>query len=117
MFETIMLYVMAALYILAGLNHFINPKMYGRIMPPYIPYKRAMVFWSGVAEVILGMGLLFPLTQKIAAWGIIALLIAVFPANIEMARTKKARMNVPLWLVILRLPLQFVLIWWAWLYS
>ena len=108
---------MAGLYILAGINHFINPKVYVRIMPPYIPYHKAIVLWSGIVEILLGTGLLFPLTREISAWGIIVMLIAIFPANIEQVRSKKARMKLPLWLVILRLPLQFILIWWAWLYT
>ncbi len=108
---------MALIYILAGISHFIIPKMYLRIMPPYIPFHKAMVVISGVAEILLGIGLLFSLTLEFAAWGIIVLLIAVFPANIEQVRSKKARGKLPLWVVILRLPLQFVLIWWAWLYT
>lgn len=108
---------MAALYILAGLNHFRVPKLYLRIMPPYIPYHKAMVKLSGLAEILLGIGLLFPLSRDVSAWGIILLLIAVLPANIEMVRSEKARMKLPLWVVWLRLPLQLALIFWAWLYT
>ncbi len=86
-------------------------------MPPYIPYHRLMVIISGIAEILLGIALLFPLSQEWAAWGIIALLIAIFPANFEQLRTKKARLGLPLWVIWLRIPLQVVLIWWAWLYT
>lgn len=108
---------MAALYILAGLNHFRTPKLYLRIMPPYIPYHKTMVILSGIAEIALGIGLLFPLSQNVSAWGIILLLLLILPANVEMIRTKKARMKLPLWAVWARLPLQFALMFWAWLYT
>lgn len=108
---------MAGIYIFAGISHFAFPKVYLRIMPPYVPYHKAMVVISGMVEILLGILLLFPLTREWAAWGIIALLILVFPANIEQVRTKRARMKLPLWAVIARLPLQLVLIWWAWLYT
>ncbi len=108
---------MAALYILAGLNHFRVPKLYLRIMPPYIPYHKTIVKLSGLAEILLGIGLLFPLSRDVSAWGIILLLIAVLPANIEMVRNEKARMKLPLWVVWLRLPLQLALIFWAWLHT
>lgn len=111
------LYVMASIYILAGLLHFLQPQVFLKIMPPYIPFHRAMVLLSGIAEILLGFGLLFPATREYAAWGIIALLIAVFPANIEQVRSKGARLGLPMWAVIARLPLQLVLIWWAWLYT
>ena len=108
---------MALFYIAAGINHFVMPKMYLRIMPPYVPYHKFMVALSGIIEILLGIGLLFSLTRELAAWGIIVLLIAIFPANVEQLRSKKASMKLPLWVIILRLPLQLVLIWWAWLYT
>lgn len=111
------LYVMAGLYLLAGINHFWHPKIYLRIMPAYIPYHKAMVVISGIAQVLLGIALLFPLLREGAAWGIIVLLIAIFPANIEQLRTKKARLGLPLWAIWLRLPLQLLLICWAWFYT
>lgn len=111
------LYIMAAIYVFTGLMHFITPKVFMRIMPPYIPWHRAMVIISGIAEIVLAIGLLFTSTRQWAAWGIIALLIAVFPANVEQVRTKRARMKLPMWAVILRLPIQLVLIYWAWLYT
>lgn len=110
------LYIQAFVYIAAGLNHFINPRVYLAMMPPYIPAHSQMVFWSGVAEVLLGAGLLFPATRSWAAWGLIALLIAVFPANVFMAMSDRFR-KMPAWLRWGRLPLQALLIWWAYRYT
>jgi uncharacterized membrane protein len=108
---------MSALYILAGLNHFRVPWLYLRIMPSYIPYHKPLIYLSGLLEIALGIGLLFPLSRDVSAWGIILLLVLVFPANIEMVRNKRARLKLPLWLVWARLPLQLLLIFWAWLYT
>jgi uncharacterized membrane protein len=107
---------MALLYIGAGINHFVHPDQYVRIMPPYIPYHRAMVLLSGVFEIGLGLLFLPAVTRPRAAWGIIALLIAVFPANIQMAINYHRQGNPHLWLALVRLPLQIPLIWWAWKY-
>ncbi|MEZ0607560.1 DoxX family protein [Fibrella sp. WM1] len=110
------LYSMAAIYIVAGLLHFIRPRTYLAIMPPYLPAHKALVFWSGVAELALGLALLLPALRTWAAWGIIALLIAVFPANVYMATDEKFR-KIPAWVRWGRLPLQAVLIWWAYQYT
>ena len=114
--KALFLYIQAFAYIAAGLNHFINPKMYLAIMPPYVPAHHLMVVLSGVAEVILGIGLLFPATRSLSAWGLILLLIAVFPANVYMATSSRFR-KFPAWLRWARLPLQAVLIWWAYQYK
>ena len=110
------LYAQVVTYVVAGLNHFINPKMYMAIMPPYVPAHAQLVALSGVAEVVLGLGLLFTATRSQAAWGLILLLIAVFPANVFMATSNRFR-RFPAWLRWARLPLQGVLIWWAWQYT
>lgn len=110
------LYVQAILYIAAGANHFISPKTYLAIMPPYIPSHNLMVIVSGIAEILLGIGLLFPATRSLSAWGLIILLIAVFPANLYMATASRFR-KLPAWLRWARLPLQLILIWWAYLYT
>lgn len=115
--KKISLYIMAGLYILAGINHFWRPEFYLKIMPPWLPWHEELVFISGVAEVALGIMLFFPATRRLAAWGIILLLIAVFPANIQMMLDYKAEHNPKLWIAILRLPLQIVLIWWAYLFT
>ncbi|GAB4030998.1 DoxX family protein [Spirosoma gilvum] len=110
------LYAQALIYIIAGINHFLNPRTYLSIMPPYIPAHHFMVTISGLAEVVLGIGLLFTQTQSIAAWGIILLLLAIFPANIYMATSDKFS-KISAWLRWARLPLQGILIWWAYQYT
>lgn len=112
--------VMALFYVVAGVNHFLNPEFYVNIMPPYLPWHAELVLLSGVAEVLLGLAVLVPATRVLAAWGIIALLIAVFPANLHVALH-----DVPMlgseqgagWLNWVRLPLQGLLIAWAWWYT
>ncbi|MES2240108.1 MAG: DoxX family protein [Bacteroidota bacterium] len=111
------LYLMALLYLLAGLNHFRIPKIYLKIIPPYLPNPKLINRLSGAAEIILGILLIFPMTKNYAAWGIIALLIAVFPANLFMFQTPEAGFGIPRWILLLRLPLQLLLIWWAYQYT
>ncbi len=110
---------MAALYVMAGINHFVHPAMYIAIMPSFLPVSSsgALVVISGVCEILFGILLLPPQTRKMAAWGIIALLVAVFPANIQMAVNFYRENNPQTWLAYLRLPLQIVLIIWALLYT
>jgi uncharacterized membrane protein len=107
----------AGLYIVAGVLHFVIPKFYLRMMPPWIPAHRFCVYASGVAEIIVGAGLLVEVTRPWAAWGVIALLIAVFPANLYMFQTPEKFKDVPRWALVLRLPAQAALIYWAWLYT
>ncbi|EPG73531.1 DoxX-like family protein [Leptospira fainei serovar Hurstbridge str. BUT 6] len=114
--KTISLWVMAMLYTIAGILHFIIPKFYLRIMPPWIPYHKLIIQLSGVAEILLGLGLFFPQTKSLSAWGIILLLIAVFPANVYHYQSRTKR-DPPTTLLILRLPLQLVLIYWAYIYT
>ncbi|MCF2487878.1 MauE/DoxX family redox-associated membrane protein [Dyadobacter sp. CY347] len=111
------LYIMAALYIFTGTMHFLRPKGFMQIMPKFVPWHYQLVLVSGICEIAFALLLLFPATRPIGAWLIIILLVAVFPANIQMAITFYQKQNPYLWLAILRLPLQFVLIWWAWLYT
>jgi uncharacterized membrane protein len=110
-------YFMAALYVYAGILHFVKPKMYLKIMPPYMPAHLPLVYLSGLAEITLGLMLFVPATQVIAAWGIILLLLAVLPANIYMAQLGGAAFKFPEWVVWARLPLQLVLIAWAYVYT
>lgn len=111
------LYLMAILYILAGFNHFRNPGMYIKIIPPFFKSPKLINVVSGIAEIVLGILLMFNLTTQYAAWGIIALLIAIFPANLYMFQNKKASFNLPKWILFVRLPLQLVLIIWAFQYT
>ena len=118
--KRVLLWVMAVFYVLAGVNHFINAQHYMPMMPPYLPWHAALVFLSGVAELGLGIAVLIPSLRRIAAWGIILLLIAIFPANLHIALH-----NIPLFGATegagvwnwVRLPLQGVLILWAWWYT
>ncbi|MDZ7845952.1 MAG: DoxX family protein [Owenweeksia sp.] len=105
-FYFISLFVMALVYLLAGVSHFLFPAVFQRIVPGYLPYPKTLVVISGIIEIVLALGLMWPSTRSTSAWGLILLLIAVFPANVEQVRTKKARLGLPLWLVVLRLPVQ-----------
>ena len=119
MFATIKiagLYIMAIFFTYAGISHFTKERFFIKSVPPYIPFPKEIVLISGVAEIIFGIGLLFPLTRAYAAWGIILLLIAVFPANLYMATSGKFT-AIPQILLWIRLPLQLVLIWWAYQYT
>ncbi len=108
---------MASLYILAGINHFVMPRMYQKIIPPILPWKPFINYASGVAEIVLGVFLMIEDYRQLAAWGIIILLILVFPANIYHYMASKPGRGIPRWVLLLRLPLQGVLIYWAWLYT
>jgi uncharacterized membrane protein len=110
-------YLMAAFYVLAGMNHFLHPAVYLKIMPPYLPWHRLLVEASGVCEIALGLLLLVPRCTRWAAWGLIALLIAVFPANLHMAVHPELYPEIPAAALWARLPLQAVLIAWAWVYT
>jgi uncharacterized membrane protein len=104
----------AVLYVVAGALHFVQTDAYLEIMPPYIPWHLAMVRISGVCEILGGLGLLLPQTRRAAAWGLITLLIAVFPANVYMATNpiEAGAASIAPLLRWGRLPLQVVLGWW-----
>lgn len=110
------LYLIGFMFMLAGLLHFLKPALYLKIMPDYIPRPKAMVYLSGIAEIAGGLGMLVPFVRFEATIGLILLLIAVFPANIDMAVKNIQRRG---WfrlysiLLIVRLPLQFVLMYWV----
>lgn len=109
--------LMGVLYITAGVCHFAFTRTCVSIVPDYLPAHRELVLISGAAEVAGGLGLLIPQTRRSAAWGIILLLIAVFPANLWMAQHPNRFPNIPAWVLWLRLPLQLALIGWAWSYT
>lgn len=109
-------YLLGILFAIAGVMHFTKPKIYERIMPPYIPEPKTMVLVSGIAEMVLGFMLLNPDTASNAAWGIIALLVVFFSVHIYMLQNKKASLKLPRWVLWLRIPLQFLLIYWAYQY-
>lgn len=115
--KTVSRFLFGGLFIAAGINHFVNPDFYLNIMPPYLPWHTLLVYISGVAEVGLGALLLFKRWQVPAGWGLIALLIAVFPANLHMALHHELYPRIAPALLWLRLPLQGVLIAWAYWYT
>lgn len=115
-----LLWPMGALYVLAGANHFANPDFYLPMMPPYLPAHRLLIDLSGLAEIACGLGVLMRETRVVAAWGTVALLVAVFPANVHVALH-----DVPIGgasqgagaLNYVRLLFQPLLIAWAWWYT
>tara|TARA_R110002049_G_scaffold191116_1_gene360047 strand:+ start:405 stop:758 length:354 start_codon:yes stop_codon:yes gene_type:complete len=110
------LYIMAAMYVLAGLIHFIKPKMYMRIMPNYLPNHKALVYLSGIAEIMLGIGLCLSVLKVVSIYGIITMLAVFLMVHFYMLSSEKASAGIPKWLLILRLPLQFFLMYWAFIY-
>ena len=115
---------MGLFYAVAGVSHLLKPRIFERIVPPSFPRPRILVYISGIAEIVFGVGVFFERTRRVSAWGIIGLLVAVFPANVYMATDGVAAELVPdeaadtaqlaAWA---RLPLQAVLVAWAWLYT
>ena len=110
-------WVFGILFVAAGIGHFVAPGFYLKIMPPYLPLHRELVLISGIAEVLLGALVLVPKTSRFAAWGLIALLIAVFPANLYVYQNRASFPQLPPFAHLLRLPLQGVLILWAYVYT
>jgi uncharacterized membrane protein len=111
--------VFASLFLIAGVGHLVSTEFFVKIMPPYLPYHRELVLFSGVIEIALGVLLLVPRTSRPAAWGLVALLIAVFPANLHVYQHQELFPAFPYstTLHLLRLPLQGVLILWALAYT
>lgn len=106
---------LAAFFIGAGVNHFAIPKPYEQIVPPSRSHEaKRLVVWSGVAEIAGGVGVLVPATRKLSGLGLIALLAAVFPANLHMARQPERFPRIPRWALYARLPLQPAMMVWAW---
>ncbi len=109
MAKRVLLWLLGGFYILAGVLHFAIPDFFLQIMPPYLPWHLELVYLSGVIELALGIAALVPATRAWAGWGIVALLIAVFPANIYAATAQ-----IPGAGGYGRLPFQALLIAWAW---
>ena len=108
---------MALLYILAGLNHFRKPKLYIKIIPPFIANKKIINELVGFLEILFGIYLFIPIFTRLSAISIMLLLLFIFPANIYMVTHKEASLGWSKWLLYLRLPLQFLLILWAYQYA
>ncbi len=115
--KTLTLVLFGVFFIGAGANHFINPDFYMRMMPAYLPWHSGLVMLSGVAEIALGALLLIPRFQVMAAWGLIALLIAVFPANVNMTMHPELYPTIAQTALWIRLPIQGLLIAWAYWYT
>lgn len=110
--------LMSFFYIGAGLNHFIDPGFYLPMMPPYIPAHRLMILVSGVVEVACGIFLIPKRTRSLAAWTIIAMLISFFSVHIYMLQFRGSLfVDVPEVILWARIPLQFVFIYWAYVYT
>ncbi|WP_223033863.1 DoxX family protein [Hanstruepera marina] len=110
------LYAMAIMYMFAGLMHFIKPKMYIRIMPQYLPNHKLLVYLSGLAEIVLGIALCFSITKNLAIYGIVLMLAVFMLVHVYMLSSKKAAAGIPKWILVLRIPLQFFLMYWAYYY-
>jgi len=106
-------YAIAAIFVAGGVAHFAAPGIYEKIVPPYLPDKRRLVEISGAFEILGGLGALVPATRQFSGWGLIALLIAVFPANAYMATDATRFDSIPRWALYARLPLQLLLIRWV----
>jgi uncharacterized membrane protein len=110
------LYLMACLYILAGVMHFVYPRMYFKIIPDFLPWRGFIVFTSGIAEILLAMGLCFHASRNISVYGIISMLVLFLIVHFYMLSDRKAAMGLPRWLLYLRIPMQFALMYWAYSY-
>jgi uncharacterized membrane protein len=118
--KRVLLWLMAGFYIFAGFNHLMNPGFYLAIMPPELPNPEWLNVLSGLAEIVLGVYVLEPKVRVLAAWGIIALLVAVFPANLYVALENVGAegpgtgAGAGNWV---RIPFQAVFVVWAWWYT
>jgi uncharacterized membrane protein len=116
MFRRISLVVLTLFFTLAGLNHFLSPEIYLPLMPDYLPWHLPLIYLSGLAEIVGGIGICFSKWRRLAGWWLIAVLVAVFPSNIHMLMNDVplGGAAVPAWIFWARLPLQAALI--AWVY-
>ena len=116
MVRKISLGLLSVFFVVAGIGHFVSPQTYLPLMPPYLPWHLFLIYLSGAAEVAGGVGLCVPQLRRAAGWGLIALLIAIFPANIYMLTDglELGGKAVPAWILWARLPLQGVLMAWVW---
>ena len=108
--------LLGVIFVVAGTLHFLAPGAYERIMPPYLPLHRELVYLSGALEILGGLGMLAERTRSVAGVGLILLLLAVWPANLQMLLDARAVGKPSWWTALLwaRLPLQLVLMWWVW---
>ncbi len=107
----------SVLYVAGGVNHFWHSRFYTNIMPPHYSHPLGLVQVSGAAEILGGVGLLLPATRRVSAWGIIAMLLVYYDVHIYMVRNPGRFAPVPEWALWVRLPLQLVLMYWAYVYA
>lgn len=112
--KTTMRYLLGACLAAAGANHFRVPEFYVSIMPAYLPWHRELVYLSGAIEIALGVLLFFDASRRLAAWGAVALMVAVFPANLQMALNSALYPQFSPAALWIRLPGQALLLAWAW---
>lgn len=115
--KAILKYLLAVFFVYSGVNHFRNPDFYLPMMPPYLPWHLPLIYLSGIFEIVLGLMLIIAKLTRIAAWGLILLLIAIFPANIHMAQHPELFPWTTQTFLWIRLPLQLVLIAWAYWFT
>jgi uncharacterized membrane protein len=111
--------LLTGFFTVAGTMHFVLPRQYEAIVPPYVPRHREAVQVSGAAEIVGGLAVARPATRRLARWWLLALLVAVFPANVHMALNPEQvkgidLRRVPPWALWARLPLQPLMMWWVW---
>ncbi|MGM0636074.1 MAG: DoxX family protein [Bacteroidota bacterium] len=106
-------FMMAIMYVVAGIFHFVKPKMYMRIMPRYLPQHKKLVYLSGLAEITLGLAVFVAPLRKFAIVGIVLMLSIFLLVHFYMLKGEKEAAGLPRWLLILRIPLQFFLVYWA----
>jgi uncharacterized membrane protein len=117
MLKKIFMYFMGVVYILAGINHFWHPDFYMKMVETFLPYPLTMIYISGIAEMAGGLGLMIPATRRLAAFGLVFLLIAIFPTNLYMAIAHDKFPEFSSWALYGRLPMQLVLIYLANIYT
>ena len=108
--------LMAFLYFIFGIYHFINPKLYLKVIPPYLPKPKVLNYLAGFFEVFFAISLLNSVTRKYAVIGIILMLFSFLMTHFYMLTNTKASYNLPKWFLVLRIPLQFGLMYWAYQY-
>ena len=109
----VLLITLSLLFINIGIDHFVNPDFYRNIMPAYLPMHTEAIYISGFFEILGGVAILFPKLRSMAGWGLVLLLIVVFPVNIHMAVNPNLFPDIPLSFLYIRLVLQFIIIYWT----